>query len=1084
MSDINKIAVKITGDESSLKQATSEAKKDLDSVSQSAISFGNIITGTALGSMLGGAITKAFGKLRMLMGEADESFKTSSASLTKLATIMQQRGATQQEYDDIIKLTQAEQKLGVISADAMQNGLQEMATYVGQAESLKKLTNTMNNLVVQMHGYDASAYNVMQTATMMGKVLQGQTGGMERIGYHLTEAEKALFNFGTEEERVALLIDIVNNNIGNLNRRLGETDAGKQMQLAHTWSDLKAQVGELASAVGTMLVPAFSAVANAVATAIGWIKAFFKLFGAKFATAAETQAVNVDNAGDAIDNYGGSVAGAAKKIKRSLATFDEMNVLTETAASSGGGGGGSSDGVDILEDLEASLDAINWSSLIPDIDLPDWIKNLTGIFSDIDLGIVKGAFSDLWQSIQAGAEPVLSVLSDIWNNYFKPIVTWVGNEALPAFFNALGGAVEFLGNLIQSVWEVALKPFIDAFLVPIAQWTGGTVVKVLNKIGDGLKTIAKNKNIMNILAKGIGAISAAIAVAKVADFFSTFSKGLSILKSAWDAGLGLGTAMGVVATETTGLTSKVATLAQGPLTLLQKGFSTLWTTIQAHPIATIIAAIGTLLLTNETFRESLGNLLNAVLTPLGTVLDSLSTILGGIISSLMGIVGSILDPIFQVISIISEALGIIVGFIGDFIGLGIQAVLTPILAVLELISPVLEFIKGIIDALLAPLKALFGWLGNLLGITNDNTEATKANTRELTNLEKQYDRNGDGALDLAENMNYLHACLKNENDAEKDLIMSQKTLAEKTKDLNEYVKKYNLSAEELIQMHREGRLGELEQGEALNDLTIAVIDLENANYDVETAQQKLNDSHGEAQSASNQLKEKYDALGSAMVDLAKDGQMNSEIYKDVTQKMKELETEIKNTGKNVGQMRDWYDEAYRAGARVAQGAANGVRANAQLYINAMILMGNLGDEAFRRYNIIRSPSRLFRKLGGYVAEGAALGVEDEYDDYKNAIIGLAKVGEETFEKAPQFKDLGSIDIADQFDELSARAEGKLSLENEATNGAIDQLAMAINNLANQGQQITVKIGEETLIDKVVDGINNANMMRNQSVLNL
>jgi hypothetical protein len=91
---------------------------------------------------------------------------------------------------------------------------------------------------------------------------------------------------------------------------------------------------------------------------------------------------------------------------------------------------------------------------------------------------------------------------------------------------------------------------------------------------------------------------------------------------------------------------------------------------------------------------------------------------------------------------------------------------------------------------------------------------------------------------------------------------------------------------------------------------------------------------------------------------------------------------------------------------------------------------------------------------------------------------------DAFNSAPKFQDLGGIDIADKFQDLTAKAQGTLEIQSESTNQAIDQLTQAIGELATQDQRVVVKIGEETLIDKVVEGINNASLMRNQTVLNL
>ena len=194
------------------------------------------------------------------------------------------------------------------------------------------------------------------------------------------------------------------------------------------------------------------------------------------------------------------------------------------------------------------------------------------------------------------------------------------------------------------------------------------------------------------------------------------------------------------------------------------------------------------------------------------------------------------------------------------------------------------------------------------------------------------------------------------------------------------------------------------------------------------------------------------------------------------------------TGRTTDKMRskltELYNSAVQSGYEIPAGLAVGVRNGQGGALNAL---GQLAANVLNRFKSqlgIQSPSRAFAEAGKWIDLGLAKGVEDNASTAITTAQDLGTAMVDAFNTAPKFRDLGSLDIADQFSDLTAQAQGTLTLQNETTNGAIDQLAMAINNLANQGQQITVKIGEETLIDKVVDGINNANMMRNQSVLNL
>ena len=63
MSEINKLAVKITGDESGLKKATKAAQKDIQSVSKAALSVGDIIKGSAIGGAIGSMVANMAGAI-------------------------------------------------------------------------------------------------------------------------------------------------------------------------------------------------------------------------------------------------------------------------------------------------------------------------------------------------------------------------------------------------------------------------------------------------------------------------------------------------------------------------------------------------------------------------------------------------------------------------------------------------------------------------------------------------------------------------------------------------------------------------------------------------------------------------------------------------------------------------------------------------------------------------------------------------------------------------------------------------------------------------------------------------------------
>lgn len=821
--------------------------------------------------------------------------------------------------------------------------------------------------------------------------------------------------------------------------------------------------------------------------AFAWISVLFGGSGSTEGIVKETGAAadNTSAIASGASDAAGSLDDAtdsAKKLNKQLSSFDEMNTLRESDSSgSGSGSGGGAGAYNFDWDSGASdmvLDKIGA--------LAEKIKErLAGIF---DLDAIRAAFEQFIKDLQVFLDPIIQIVSDVWNDYIKPMLTWAGNSLLPEALKAIGGALALVGKTLKTYWNKYLKPFVDDFLVPVAKWTGGKIVKILGNIGNGLRDISKRSDVVNILAAGIHAIGIAMAGIKIVEFFSEFGKGIEIFSRVWNAGLGVGSAMGVVASETTGLTSIMASMAQGPLTLLQNGFSKLWSIITNHPIVAIIAIIGALMLTNEDLRNALKNLLEAVLTPLLKLLDSLMGLIRPILEVCINLLSAVLTPIIGVIEVVAELLSVILDALAPIL----EFLLTIAEALLELplqgISELLDGINFILGLITGVLEGVFGWLLDLLGVTKDNTEANEKNRDSLSELESQYDKNGDGALDYAERVVYLNKCINEENSAEEDLIQAERNQIETMKKLQEYVTKYNVTADELIRMHREGRLSELAQGEALDDLKLAVIDVEQANYKVNEAQEKYTTAQGEAQSQANQLKEEYDRLGQELLDLVSEQGFVNDEFDTQSEKLKTIQEEIKKTGKNVGEMRNWSEEARQAGMKIGDGLSDGLtckvpdaqragRDTGQGYINGLQSLnqaawdagyglGSTGLGGIRAGAVVNSPSKAAREIGGFVGKGLILGMEDEEKPVEKAAKSLGEVIVDSLEPFTNFSlDLPSVGAASFGVNNSVELPDEFGSEDDPTH-------------------VTVKIGEETFFDKIVGGINDMSRLSNRAVINV
>ena len=139
--------------------------------------------------------------------------------------------------------------------------------------------------------------------------------------------------------------------------------------------------------------------------------------------------------------------------------------------------------------------------------------------------------------------------------------------------------------------------------------------------------------------------------------------------------------------------------------------------------------------------------------------------------------------------------------------------------------------------------------------------------------------------------------------------------------------------------------------------------------------------------------------------------------------------------------------------------------------NAARELANAGKVAYNKALQIHSPSRVMAKAGGFFAEGVSKGIASETGNLEQSArnLGIAMVS--AFDRAPKFAELGTADISDEFSKMTAKAQATVDVQNSTTNNAIDSLATAITRLANQDNHVTVKIGEDTIIEKVIDGIN-------------
>ena len=197
------------------KQSAEEAEK----LQSKAIKFAALATGID-------SVNATLSNLQGVFKELTGLYSNQIEAETKLATNMRNSmDAREEDIKSIKDLCSAQQKLGVIGDEVQLAGAQEMATYLGEKESLEQLIPVMNDMIAQQYGLNATQDSAVNIATMLGKVMDGQVGALSRYGYSFDEVQEKILKYGTEAERAAVLTEVVESAVGGMNEALAQTPA-------------------------------------------------------------------------------------------------------------------------------------------------------------------------------------------------------------------------------------------------------------------------------------------------------------------------------------------------------------------------------------------------------------------------------------------------------------------------------------------------------------------------------------------------------------------------------------------------------------------------------------------------------------------------------------------------------------------------------------------------------------------------------------------------------------------------------------------------------------------------------------------
>lgn len=333
-------------------------------------------------------------------------------------------------------LTAAKQRL-----DEMRNAASQAGSEVENTNSsTEKVKENTRQTKSHMNGIATAAKNV---AAAIGKASKSAIGSLARgIKTAASHMARMLFHGKSMQGQFKGLISSAKKFALSLLGARGVYALLRKAVSAYMAQneELKNKLDSCWSGIGNLLGPLITKVINLVAQAVAYVTSFLKLFG-----------MFGDTATGAINNAGNAATGAIKELKRQLASFDELNVLSDNSSNSDSGSGND-----------------NAAPQLPDVTLPDWAQLLveqirngdwaaaaTTLANQLNGMIASVDWAGIGQRIGYFLDGVLTFLATFidafdWHNLGKSLATLLNNIIKSVDWKNLG-------KLLVAKWTILLK---------------------------------------------------------------------------------------------------------------------------------------------------------------------------------------------------------------------------------------------------------------------------------------------------------------------------------------------------------------------------------------------------------------------------------------------------------------------------------------------------------------------------------------------------------------------------------------------------------------------------------------------------
>ncbi len=667
------------------------------------------------------AVTAAF-SVKKLVDFGRQSIETAS-DLAEVQNVVDTAfGESKQKMEDFADT--AVKTYGISKLTAKQTGSNFMAMAAGMGlanDSASDMAMALTGLSADM----ASFYNVGQdvASTALKSIFTGETETLKQFGIVMTDANLQAYALSkgvtkstadmSQAEKVQLRYNYVMSQTALAQGDFAKTSdswANQTRILSEQWKEFGATIGTV---LMNVLLPAVKAInsvlSQLISLAQGAARSLSEAFGFELGNSADEAQSIAKSTSQAADNYS-DIADNAQQTQEaqegSLASFDQMNKLTDESKSDSTGVSGAG------EIMQPSGTSVEVDTGKADKKLSDFFKSVRTQFEKLADYLDKNfkpIFADIWSGLERESIELAQILGGVFSDIkslSEPLKAYFINDFTPLMqtaFSTLGkigiGLFDSFNKVFSDIWNVAVFPILQNFLtvgLPLITDFGTQVWNTLGVLFDNIKEI------FDTLWNGV----AQPVLNALKTLWCDTWQSISDFWNEWGQPIFDGINEGITTTKNVFL-NLWETVLKPVFDKLMDVADSVWTEHLKPLLDEFLDFVGTLITSVlSIYNKAIAPVVNWLVSILGPIVSS---VLGKIIKTVGNVISNIIDAVKNIISALKGVVLFITGvFTGDW---------------KKAWQGVKKIFKGVWDALVdiakTPINLIIGLINGLTGAVED-----------------------------------------------------------------------------------------------------------------------------------------------------------------------------------------------------------------------------------------------------------------------------------------------------------------------------------------------------------------------------